>query len=110
MTEEQLQNIKNMEEILNKMNDFNRDAEHFLEKWKAFLPEIQKLDQYHGSEQWWNDYHASNNDEIPSGIPHGVLSEDLTYDALGEHHRLAINFLKLVTKIIAQDRENEENF
>lgn len=104
MTEKQLENIRQMEEILNKTSDFNQEAQQFLEKWKDFLPEIQKLDAYYGSEQWFADFEACERGEIPEGMPHGVLGEDLTYDALGDHHQLSIEFLKLATKIIARDR------
>ncbi|WP_264845321.1 DUF4298 domain-containing protein [Capnocytophaga catalasegens] len=67
---------------------------------------MQKLDQYYGSDQWRQDYDDANEGKIPEGMPHGVLSEDSAYNALGDQYFLAVNFLKLVTKIIAQDREN----
>lgn len=103
MNHKQLENIRQMEAILNKTAEFNCEAEQFLEKWQALLPEIQKLDQYYGSEQWWQDHEADNNGEIPPEEPRGILGEDLAYDALGGQHHLAIAFLKLATKIIARD-------
>lgn len=109
MTEKQLQNIQEMEEILNKIENFTPKAEQFLKQWQELLPEVQKLDAYYTSQQWLEDYDASNRGEIPKEMPHGVLSEDLAYNALGDQYFLAVDFLKLATKIIARDRENGGN-
>ncbi|WP_392419843.1 DUF4298 domain-containing protein [Capnocytophaga canis] len=103
MTQKQLQNITKMEEILNRIEDFTPKAEKFLKQWQELLPEVQKLNAYYGSDQWQKDYYASNRGEIPEGIPHGVLSEDFAYNALGDQYFLAVDFLKLVTKIISRE-------
>lgn len=103
MTEKQLKNIKEMEEILNKTEVFTSEAKQFLEKWENLLPEIKKLSDYYYEGGWKDDYDASNRGEIPEGMPHGVLSEDLAYNALGDQYFLAVDFLKLVTKIISRE-------
>lgn len=103
MTEERLKNIQEMEEILNKTEVFTSEAKQFLEKWENLLPEIKKLSDYYYEGGWKDDYDASNRGEIPEGIPHGVLSEDAIYNATGEHYLTAVEFLKTVTKIIANE-------
>ena len=103
MTTKQLQNIAEMEEILNKIEDFTPKAEEFLKQWQELLPDVQQLNTYYGSDQWRQDYDDANAGKIPEGIPHGVLSEDLAYNALGEQYFLAVDFLKLVTKIISRE-------
>lgn len=102
MTSKQLQNIAQMEQILNQTQAFVLEAEQFLQKWQQILPNINKLSDYYYSNQWREDYNASNRGEIPPHIPHGVLSEDLVYNALGELHCTAIAYLKLVTQIIGK--------
>ncbi|MFJ1438308.1 DUF4298 domain-containing protein [Capnocytophaga canimorsus] len=103
MTPKQLQNIAEMEEILNKIEDFTPKAEEFLKQWQELLPEVQKLNAYYGSDQWRQDYDDANAGKIPEGMPHGVLSEDLAYNTLGDQYFLAVDFLKLVTKIISRE-------
>ena len=103
MTQEQLENIQKMEAILNKIEHFNEETRQFLEKWKEILPDVQKLDEYYGSEQIKIDIDACDRGKIPEGMPHGVLGEDLTYFALTDQYLLAVEYLKLVTKIIARE-------
>lgn len=99
MTEQRLKNIAKKEEILNKMETFLGEANGFLEKWKEMNEEYQSLTDYYFSEQWREDFEASNQGEI-SKIPHGVLSEDAIYNTLIEQKDLAIRLLKLATKIL----------
>ncbi|MDO4762902.1 MAG: DUF4298 domain-containing protein [Flavobacteriaceae bacterium] len=100
MTEERLKRIQEMEDILDKSEIFFKEAETMLEKWKAFHPEFKKLVDYYYSPQWQEDYDASNRGEVPKEIPHGVLSEDLIYNAMGEQRDLTMAYLKYMVTLL----------
>lgn len=105
MTKERLENITCMENILNKAAPFFEEAAQFLHRWEQLSSEIKCLEEYYYSEQWKKDFDASNCGEIPVGTPHGVLSEDLIYNVLGDQQSTALAFLKQVTKILAGDEK-----
>lgn len=103
MTNERLEHIKRMEAVLNNAELFFEEAERFLQQWKNLYSDMKELETYYYSTQWKKDVQASNRNEIPAEIPHGVLSEDLIYNALGTQQCTAIAFLKHITKIIAKE-------
>ncbi|MDO4727660.1 MAG: DUF4298 domain-containing protein [Bacteroidota bacterium] len=103
MDEKRLQNIREMEEILNKIEQFTPQARQLLEQWEGLFSDIQKLSDYYHGEQWMADHEASSRGEIPKDMPHGVLSQDLAYDALGDQYLLAVDFLKLITRVISRE-------
>lgn len=94
MTEERLKNIIEKEAILNEVESFFHDFEKILEKYREILPKMENLWAYYESEQWREDYDASNRGEIPRSIPHGVLSEDAVYNTMCNHRRLSIEYIK----------------
>lgn len=96
LSEERLENIRQMEEIANQTEAFISEAELLLEKWSALLPKIQKMEDYYASRLWREDYEASNNGEIPAGMPHGVLSEDWLYNLLSEHSEICKEYQSLM--------------
>lgn len=100
MTEERLKNIQEKEETLNKVEGFFKEADALLERWKALEPEFKKLTDYYGSEDWLKDYEASNRGEIPEGMPHGVLSQDLIYNAMNEERRLVMAYLRHIVTLL----------
>ncbi len=103
MTPERLENIRRMEEILNRTESFLEEANRLLQRWEALRPDTQRLEKYYYSKQWRKDHEASNRGEIPEGMPHGVLSEDAIYNLLGDEHFTALAFLKHITKVIARE-------
>ena len=48
------------------------------------------------------DFEAYENGEVPKAQPCGVLSEDLVFNASVAQQGLAIEYLKIVTKILDQ--------
>lgn len=100
MTEERLKNIIEKEAILNKSERFFKEAEALLEEWKAFHPEYRKMVDYYYSEHWHEDHDASNRGEIPAGIPHGVLSEDLIYNTMGDQRDVVMAYLKYMVTLL----------
>lgn len=100
MTEERLKNIIEKEAVLNEVESFFHDFEKMLEKYREILPKMKGLWAYYESEQWREDYDASNRGEIPRNIPHGVLSEDAVYSAMYNQRRLAIEYIRQMTDVL----------
>lgn len=102
LNEERLENIRQMEAIANETEQFIKDAEILLQKWTGLMPRIKKMNDYYGSPTWRDDYDASNNGQIPAGMPHGVLSEDWLYNLLGEHTQLCNEYKSLIDKFLEE--------
>ena len=79
--------------------------EQFLEKWQAFLPKMKTLEHYYFDGDWRDDYQAYEDGKIPEDMPCGVLSEDLVFNASTGHHSLAIEYLKVVAKVLDQAKD-----
>ena len=93
LPQSRLDKISEMENLLNEAESFLADAEQFLEKWQAFLPKMKTLEHYYFDGDWREDYQAYD-------MPCGVLSEDLVFNASTGHHGLAIEYLKVVAKVL----------
>ena len=102
LSKERLSQLAEMESILDEANGFLTEAEQFLEKWQAFLPKMKRLEHYYFEGDWREDFEAYENGEVPKGQPCGVLSEDLIFNASVAQQGLAIEYLKVVTKILDQ--------
>ena len=102
MTEERLKNIIEKEAILNKTEIFLNEANSFLTQWKKQQKEYKLLLDYYYSEQWQKDFFASNEEEIPKNIPHGVLNEDSIYNTLIKQKELTTKYLKFITKLLEE--------
>ena len=102
LSQSRLDKISEMENLLNEAESFLADAEQFLEKWQAFLPKMKTLEHYYFDGDWREDYQAYEDGKIPEDMPCGVLSEDLVFNASTGHHSLAIEYLKVVTKVLDQ--------
>ena len=102
LSKERLSQLIEMESILDEANGFHTEAEQFLEKWQAFLPKMKRLEHYYFEGDWREDFEAYENGEVPKDQPCGVLSEDLVFNASVAQQGLAIEYLKVVTKILDQ--------
>lgn len=94
MTEAQLENIRRMEAVLDRTEDFLHEADAFLLRWQAVLSEAECLSAYYHSPQWVEDVRACDCGEMPADIAHGVLSEDGIYNTLAALHEVAVRLLK----------------
>ena len=99
-----LEQITKMEDILNEANDFLAEAEAFLEKWQAFLPKMETLERYYFDGDWREDYVAYEQGEIPLDLPCGVLSEDPVFNASVMQRELAVQWLKLISRILDNNK------
>lgn len=88
--------ISSMEEILDKTLEMIREMDSALEKYRALQPEIEELNRYYGSKEWYSDLKADNEGKLPADLKRGVLSEDGIYDALTDNRRLAEEMQEIV--------------
>ena len=87
-----------MEQRLNRAKTVLSDTDAILSKLEAELDEIDRLDSYYGSDDWFADVEAHERGEL-GGIPCGVLSEDSVYVVITERRELALRMLELAAKI-----------
>ena len=104
--EERYENIREMNEILMKVENILTKAEEVLKEWKTVQPDDDRLVTYYGSEQWRKDYFDSNDGKIPDEVPQWVLTQDAIFDAIGTQFYLADEFQTLLKTI--KDKEWKE--
>ena len=103
---ERYENIREMNEILVKIENILTKAEEVLEEWKVVQPDYDRLVAYYDSKQWRKDYFDSNDGKIPDEIPQWVLTQDAIFDAIGTQLYLADEFQTLLKTI--KDKEWKE--
>lgn len=74
--------ICKMEAILDKAHSILDELEQKIAEFKAFQPELRKLEEYYESPQWKKDFDMEEKGLFPKDIKRGVLSEDGIYDVL----------------------------
>ena len=102
LSKERLSQLAEMESILDEANGFLAEAKQFLEKWQAFLPKMKHLEHYYFEGDWREDFEAYENGEVPKDQLCGVLSEDLVFNASVAQQGLAVEYLKIITKVLSQ--------
>ncbi len=96
----QVENIKQMEQILDEHSKCIEDLQKALGKFDKSQKEFDKLKEYYGSEQFMQDYEDSNEDKLPDDLKCGVLSEDAVFDLIGDNFHTAVEMLEIATEII----------
>ena len=97
--EERYENIREMNDILIKIEAILTKAEEVLEEWKTVQPDYDRLVAYYDSKQWREDYFDSNDGKIPHEVPQWVLTQDAIFDAIGTQFYLADEFQTLLKTI-----------
>ncbi|HHW81750.1 MAG TPA: DUF4298 domain-containing protein [Bacteroidales bacterium] len=102
MEKEQRQRIKKMENTCNETSKALDNLEIAIEEWKEKISLYDDLIKYYMSEEWRKDYEASNKEGFPSPmeLPHGVLAEDTIFNEMTRHRELAIELLKIGTRML----------
>ncbi len=95
MEKERIENVRKMEDILNKMNELQEKLTKAVDEWHQALPEYRQLVEYYSNPQWQKDYDASNKGLFPEDLPQGVLSEDAIYEVIGTQQDLGIHLVKV---------------
>ena len=104
---ERYENIREMNEILLKIEGILTKAEEVLDEWKAVQPDYDRLVAYYDSKQWRKDYFDSNDGKIPDEVPQWVLTQDAIFDAIGTQVSLADEFQKLVKTLKNKEWEQQ---
>lgn len=102
MKTEQHQRIENMENAYNEMSHALQNLEAALDNWKEKMPLYEDIVKYYMGEDWRKDYEASKLKDFPSPneLSHGVLAEDTIFNEMTMHRELAIELLKVATKML----------
>ena len=100
MNNEALERIRKMEAMLSRQQAFMDELAPVIEKLEEQIPEYQQLSQYYGSQDYLDDLDFSESADFPADEPHGVLSEDLTYNLLGEYYQLAVQMVDMAAQIL----------
>lgn len=80
--------IAQMESILDNAMQKMDNLEKAIEEFKAYQPEIQKLEAYYTSPQWMADFEADEVGQFPDKLKRGVLSEDGIWNMLERNRML----------------------
>lgn len=96
----QTERITRMENYLNESEEAVRALSEALERYEAIQPSLKKLSDYYGSTLWVKDYEDDEAGKLPEDLKRGVLSEDLVYNLLTDHHELILRMSRAVTKSI----------
>ena len=102
---ERYENIREMNEILVKVENILTKAEEVLEEWKAVQLDYDRLVAYYDSKQWRKDYFDSNDGKIPDEVPQWVLTQDAIFDAIGTQFHLADEFHQFLKTIKQKEWE-----
>ena len=81
---EQVERIAEMEKILQDAKPVLSELRAALENYRSMEEDIQKLEAYYGSDDWWKDLEADEAGLLPGDLLRGVLSQDEVYDLLEE--------------------------
>ena len=84
-----IKRITKMETLLNETREALDDLEQSLEAYRLVRGKIRKLEDYYGSEEWFQDREDDAAGKFPEDLRRGVLSEDLIYDVLTDERELA---------------------
>lgn len=98
----QRQRIENMENTYNEMSLALQNLEIALDNWTEKMHLYEDIVNYYMGEDWRKDYEASIQKDFPSpkALPHGVLAEDTIFNEMTRHRELAIELLKVATKML----------
>ena len=92
---ERYENIREMNEILLKIESILTKAEEVLDEWKAVQPDYDRLVAYYDSKQWRKDYFDSNDGKIPDEVPQWCLPKMLFLMLSALRFLLLMNFKNL---------------
>ena len=81
----QIERIEQMEKILDSLKEAIAQVNTTISRLRERGPQAMELDEYYGSQEWFDDLKADENGLLPKGLKRGVLSEDGIYDVLNEY-------------------------
>ena len=99
MDKKTIDRIRKNEERLDNINDCIKNVESALEKFKKNKKNINMLNKYYGSANWFKDKEAYEKNEIPK-IKAGVLSEDTVWNMNDDIKELILEMKSIVNKFL----------
>ena len=87
--------IKKNEERLDNINNCIKNVENALEEFKKNKKNINLLNKYYGSANWFKDKEAYEKNEIPK-LKAGVLSEDAVWNMNDDIKELILEMKSIV--------------
>ena len=100
---DRINRVEKMEEILAEHRAVLESTEKALKEYEEHQKSFNELMDYYSSQDWFDDVEASNAGKIPFKVSQEVLSEDSVYDMYGENRNLALDFLKVATKVLSNE-------
>ena len=102
MEQEQRKRIEKMENSFNEMSKELQNLETALDQWTDKMSLCDDIVKYYTGEEWRIDIEASNQEDFPTPqeLPHGVLAEDTIFNEMIRHREIAIELLKVATKML----------
>lgn len=79
---DQIERIREMEDILHRAEEAIRALNGALDGYAALREEVARFSAYYGSDSWFFDLDSDRAGLLPAGLRRGVLSEDEPYDML----------------------------
>lgn len=99
MDKKTIDRIRKNEERLDNINTCLRNVENALEELKENKKNINMLNKYYGSANWFKDKEAYEKNEI-SRIKAGVLSEDAVWNMNDDIKELILEMKSIVNKFL----------
>ena len=82
MTVDQLERIRTMEQIMDKLEITVTALKTSLEEYQNLSDQIRMLENYYSSEDWRKDFDDDSAGKLPENLKRGVLSEDGLWNLL----------------------------
>ena len=98
MSDERVERVKKMEELLDKVTPKVKAFEQSLTNLNSAFDDIKTLNEYYKKE-WKEDYEADEQGKIPKDLKRGVLSQDTLFDLLGKINEFEQDMTELNNKI-----------
>ncbi len=96
----QIERINKYETILDKGIQINNKLGKLLQEYNDIQEKIKELNNYYGSDNWYQDVDDYDMKLLPKDIKAGILSEDAIYDLLIDNKQIAIKLLEIATKVL----------
>ena len=96
----QIDRINNYEQILNNSNKIIKNLEKAINDLNNIQSDIKSLNNYYGSNEWYQDVNDDNLGLLPKDLNKGILSEDAIYNLLISNKEVAIELLEVATNIL----------
>lgn len=94
--------IQKMQDLYNDWVALLPELEKGIEQWKQAMALLEPLSEFYSSPKWQELYDTFN-EPLDTKGNYSILSEDALWNALTEQHQLAIEWLKLSTKVITRE-------